>query len=98
MWSKELDRASQPLEAYPKICINIGLQGKLNTDATAPVRITFSTRLAGEIFIEFDADLRRDKPSDSLLVMTYNRSFLGYVATALVFDEGSYETMRGTLK
>jgi len=54
--------------------------------------------IPGEIFIEFDADLRRDKPSNSLLVMTYNRSFLGYVATSLGFEEGSYETMRGTAK
>lgn len=54
--------------------------------------------IPGEIFIEFDADLRRDKPSESLLIMTYNRSFLGYVATSLGFEEGSYETMRGTVK
>lgn len=54
--------------------------------------------IPGEIFIEFDGDLRRDKPSESLLIMTYNRSFLGYVATALGFEEGSYETMRGTVK
>jgi hypothetical protein len=54
--------------------------------------------IPGEIFIEFDADLRRGAPSESLLVMTYNRSFLGYVATALGFEEGSYETIRGTAK
>ena len=54
--------------------------------------------IPGEIFIEFDDDLRRDTPAGSLLVMTYNNSFLGYVATALGFEEGSYETMRGTAR
>lgn len=54
--------------------------------------------IPGEIFIEFDADLRHNLPAESLLVMTYNNSFLGYVATALGFEEGSYETMRGTAK
>jgi len=54
--------------------------------------------IPGEIFIEFDADLRRDTQSGSLLVMTYNRSLLGYLATSLGFEEGSYETMRGPVK
>jgi hypothetical protein len=54
--------------------------------------------IPGEIFIEFDADLRRNLPAESLLVMTYNNSFKGYIATALGFEEGGYETIRGTVK
>jgi hypothetical protein len=54
--------------------------------------------MPGEMFIEFDADLRRGQPAASLLVMTYNRSFLGYIAPRLGFEEGSYETMRGPAK
>jgi hypothetical protein len=54
--------------------------------------------IPGEMFIEFDADLRRDLAAESLLVMTYNNSFKGYIATALGFEEGSYETIRGTVK
>lgn len=53
------------------------------------------TVMPGEMFIEFDGQLRAGQPAESLLVMTYNRSFLGYVATPLGFEEGSYETMRG---
>jgi hypothetical protein len=52
----------------------------------------------GEMFIEWDDELRRNQPCDSLLLMAFNRSFLGYVATPLGFEEGSYETMRGPVE
>ena len=53
--------------------------------------------LPGEMFIEFEQQLRRDMPCETLLPMAYNRSLLGYIATPLGFEEGGYETMRGSV-
>ena len=51
--------------------------------------------LPGEMFIEWDQVLRAQLPCEQLLVLGYNVSWLGYVATPLGFEEGSYECMRG---
>ncbi len=51
--------------------------------------------IPGEMFISWEKQLRQDLPGQTLLVMAYNRSNLGYVAAPLEFEEGSYETMRG---
>lgn len=51
--------------------------------------------LPGEMFFAWEAILRDNLPCESLISLGYNRSWLGYIATPLAFEEGSYETMRG---
>ncbi len=51
--------------------------------------------VSGEMFVEWERVLRKNLPCSSLLAMGYNASWLGYVATPLAFEEGSYEVMRG---
>jgi hypothetical protein len=51
--------------------------------------------LPGEMFIEWEDSLRQDLPCESLITLCYNRSWLGYIASGLSFEEGSYEVMRG---
>ncbi len=51
--------------------------------------------ISGEMFVDWERALREDLPCTSLLALGYNASWLGYVATPLAFEEGSYEVMRG---
>lgn len=53
------------------------------------------TTVPGEMSFYWERELRRSFPGESLFCAAYNRSWMGYVATALAFEEGSYETMRG---
>ena len=50
--------------------------------------------LPGEMFLDFDEMLRAGL-DQHIVVMGYNNSWLGYVATPMGFEEGSYECMRG---
>ena len=49
----------------------------------------------GEMFVDWEQAIRANLPCASLLALGYNASWLGYVATPLAFEEGSYEVMRG---
>ncbi len=51
--------------------------------------------VSGEMFVDWELALRKDLPCASLLALGYNASWLGYVASPLAFEEGSYEVMRG---
>jgi hypothetical protein len=51
--------------------------------------------VSGEFSLAFEALLRHQLPCASLLSLGYNRSWVGYVSSALAFEEGSYETHRG---
>ena len=46
------------------------------------------------MFLDFDAQLRAGI-EQHIVVLGYNNSWLGYVATPMGFEEGSYECMRG---
>ncbi|NRA38792.1 MAG: hypothetical protein HRU15_11675 [Planctomycetes bacterium] len=69
-------------------------QGRMHIDTLRIGPFALCT-IPGEMFIEYEESLRNDLPCEQLLVMSYNRSFLGYVAPALSFEQGSYECMRG---
>ena len=51
--------------------------------------------IPGEVSLQWEAEIRDGLACESLMLIGYNSSWIGYVATPLGFEEGSYETMRG---
>lgn len=51
--------------------------------------------LPGELFTEYGRWLHEQNPFGRLLLISYNGSQAGYIATPIAFEQGSYEVMRG---